>query len=260
MELEMETFASDRKNLRYIRSGKGKPLVLIHGYPLDHTIWNKVVPLLEQKFDLIIPDLQGFGESDIGKIEPSMIDYARDIERLLNHLKIKKAFLGGHSMGGYVMLAFTKEFPQRVSGLAMISTQSVADSQERKKARRANAEQVEKMGIGVVLDSMVPKLSKDPLVQEYVRQVITRQKPKGIINALIAMANRPDSTELLKSLKIPVVIVHGNGDELIPIDRAREMKTDLPTASYSELVGVGHMPMIENPKAIANVLDQLLNL
>ena len=254
----METFTLERNNIRFNRRGKGEPLVLIHGYPLDHTIWEEVVPLLEQKFDLIIPDLCGFGESDIIKTEPSMADYAGDIERLLDHLKIKKAIIGGHSMGGYVTLSFAHEFPDRVSGLAMISTQTAADAQDRKEARRATAKQVLEKGIGVIIDSMVPKLSNNRIVQEYVRQVITRQKPYGIINALNAMADRPDSTELFKSFKFPVVIVHGTADELIPVDRAREMKAALPSAYYYELPGLGHMAMMEDPTKFANVINHLI--
>ena len=114
--------------LAYERRGRGVPLVLIHGYPLDHTIWDEVVPLLESDFDLILPDLRGFGESGLMEADSSILDFASDIADLLTQLKIKRAILTGHSMGGYVALAFAREYPERMSGLGLISSQLRADT------------------------------------------------------------------------------------------------------------------------------------
>src|SRR5512141_595906 len=121
--MEMTKANIDGINLAYARRGEGSPLVLIHGYPLDHSIWDEVAPLLEHDFELIIPDLRGFGQSDVMQADQSILDYASDIAGLLTHLNIKKAYLAGHSMGGYVALAFARAYEERVTGLAMISSQ-----------------------------------------------------------------------------------------------------------------------------------------
>ncbi len=250
----------DGINIAYDRKGKGLPLILIHGYPLDHTIWNGVIESLSDEFDLIIPDLRGFGESDVREADDSIVDYATDMAGLLNHLKIKKATLVGHSMGGYIALAFAREFPERVSGLGMVSTQILADTKERKEGRIATAKQVLEEGVHTVVESMTPKLSKEVRIQDFVRSLIAKQRPLGIYSALKAMAERPDSTELFTTFKYPTVIVHGDEDALIPVERGREMKAALPSAHYVELAGLGHMAMMENPKAVADALRSFVKV
>ena len=242
-------------NIAYERRGRSEPLILIHGYPLDSTTWNEVAPLLESDFDLIIPDLRGMGQSDAVDKTYTVADLASDIAGLLDHLKIQKAFIAGHSMGGYVALAFAHAYPSRMRGLGMISSQVLADSPERREGRYKAAADVAEKGIGVVVDSMTRKLSADVRIQSFVREVIQRQKPAGIIGSLKAMAERDDSSELFKSFKFPVVIVHGDADALIPVERGREMKAALPSAHYAELKGAGHLPMMESPKEVAEALQ-----
>jgi 3-oxoadipate enol-lactonase len=244
--------------IAYERRGQGLPLVLIHGYPLDHTIWNEVVPLLESDFDLILPDLRGFGESGLAENDSSILDFASDIAGLLTQLKIKRAILAGHSMGGYVALAFARQYPERVSGLGLISSQLRADTPEGKEGRYDTARQVTSHGVSLVMDAMTPKLSAEVRVQAFVRELISKQKPLAISSALKAMAGRPDSTDLAQTFKFPVVVVHGDADALIPVERGREIKAALPNAHYAELKGSGHMPMMENPQAVAEALGFFL--
>src|SRR4030095_14128175 len=119
----MEKIKINDIELAYVRRGKGTPLVLLHGFPLDHHLWDAVSSLLEDKFDLILPDLRGFGESTTVDSPYSMDDYASDIAGLLDQMGIPKGAIAGHSMGGYVALAFARLYPGRVSGLALISSQ-----------------------------------------------------------------------------------------------------------------------------------------
>src|SRR5512134_1803433 len=214
--------------LAYERRGKGTPLVLLHGYPLDHHLWDEVVPLLEDTFDLILPDLRGFGESSTVNSFYAMEDFAADIGGLLDHLGIEKAALAGHSMGGYVALAFIRLFPERVRGLGLVSSQVLADPPERKEARYKSATDVAEHGIGNVVETMALKFTPDEKLQDFARASMERQSPAAYIGALKAMASRVDSTHLLASFLFPVVIVHGDADELIPIERAREIKAALP--------------------------------
>jgi pimeloyl-ACP methyl ester carboxylesterase len=260
MELRMEKTTIDGIKIAYERKGKhmDMPMVLIHGYPLDHTIWNEASSILEKDMDLILPDLRGFGESEINESDTSIFRYAKDMVGLLDHLKIEKAFLVGHSMGGYVALAFARDFPERLSGLVLVSTQTVSDTSERKEGRLSTAKQVMEQGAQIVVESMTPKLSVDQSIQDQLKPLISRQKPLGISCALKAMADRSDTSELFASFKLPIVIVHGGADALIPVERAREMKHALPQAGYFEFSGSGHVPMMEKPSATAEALKSII--
>ena len=253
----MEKIKINDIELAYTRRGKGTPLVLLHGYPLDHHLWDDVAPLLEDTFDLILPDLRGFGESTTVDPPFTMDDYASDIAGLLDQLGIQNASIVGHSMGGYVALAFTKLYPERVSGLGLVSSQVLADPPDRKEGRYKSAADVSDKGIGGVVETMTPKFTSDERLQTFARETMERQQPAAFIGALKAMAERMDSTSLLSSFKFPVVIIHGDADALIPIDRAREVKNAIPPAHLVELNGAGHMPMMEAKEETARALKHL---
>lgn len=242
----------------YTRTGEGAPLVLIHGYPLDHTIWYDMVSSLENDFTLFLPDLRGFGLSGISESQYTIADMASDVAGLLDHLGVEKAYIAGHSMGGYVALAFARTYPQRVLGLGLVSTQAVADTPERKQGRYAAAEEILKTGVHPVAEGMSAKLTPDERVQAFVRSLIAAQRPAGLAGALKAMAEREDSTPALSGFQFPVALVHGESDELIPIQQARDVKASVSQATLTELPGVGHMPMMENPQATAAALKELI--
>ena len=253
----MEQVNVNSIQLGYERRGKGIPLVLLHGYPLDHHLWSEVVPLLTDRFDVILPDLRGFGSSTMIDTPHTIDDYATDIASLLDHLNIDKAAIVGHSMGGYVALAFARLYPERVRGLGLVSSQVLADPPERKEGRYKSAADVSANGIGSVVEAMAPKFTSDEKLQAYARTAMERQRPAAYVGALMAMAERPDSTSLLSSFHFPVVIIHGDADALIPVDRAREVKAALPQAHLVEIKGAGHLPMIEAKEETAEALKHL---
>lgn len=253
----METIHVNGIQLAYERRGSGNPMVLLHGYPLDHRIWDDVVPLLADTFELIIPDLRGFGGSTTVDSFSAIEDYATDIAALLDHLEIQKAAIVGHSMGGYVALAFARLYPNRVTGLGLVSSQVLADPPDRKEGRYKSAAEVADKGIGSVVAAMTPKFTSDARLQAIAKQVMEEQQPAGYIGALKAMAERVDSSPLLSSFNFPVVLVHGDADALIPIDRAREVKAAVPDAHLVEIGDAGHVPMMEAPQKTAEALKQL---
>lgn len=253
----METINVNGIRLAYERHGKGTPLVLLHGFPLDRHLWDDIVPLLEGSFDLIIPDLRGFGGSSTVDSFYAMEDYALDVAGLLDHLGVDKAAIAGHSMGGYIALAFARLFPERMRGLGLVSSQVLADASERKEGRYKSAAEVADKGIASVVEAMTPKFTPDPRLQEFARESMQMQQPAAYIGALKALAERVDSTPLLSSIAYPIVIVHGDADSLVPIDRAREVKAAVPHAHLIELQGVGHMPMKEATEKTAEALKHL---
>jgi len=253
----MDTASVNGVRIAYSRSGSGKPLVLIHGFPFDSSIWDEVVPLLEGSFDLIRPDVRGFGESTTVGTVYSITDMADDIAGLIDSMDLEKVVVAGHSMGGYVALAFAKKYPSRVSGLALISSQARADTPERREGRYKEAKEVEKNGTGFIVDGMIAKLSSNERVQNSLRNVMSKQKIPGVIGALKAMAEREDTTEMIAPIKYPLVLIHGGADVLIPIDRAQEIRAILPSSHMIELPGVCHMPMLESPEGTAKALKLL---
>jgi 3-oxoadipate enol-lactonase len=244
--------------ISYSRLGKGMPLVLLHGFPLDHRIWEDIAPRLTSQFDLILPDLRGLGRSTSNKAGYSVLDMAGDIADLMNHLGLKKVVLAGHSMGGYVTLAFAHSFPDKLLGFGLISSQAVADTAERKVSRYASVEQVEMGGVGVIAESMKGKLTSNHRLQEQLYHVMAQQPKAGVIDSLKAMAERPDNTDVVRRLRGPVLVVHGAVDQLIPIDRAKEANALARNSKLVILPGVGHMPMMEAPVKCVEALRWFL--
>lgn len=240
--------------LAYERHGHGLPMLLIHGHPLDHAIWDAVVPRLENEFDLIVPDLRGFGLSETVQSAYMLTDMAADLAALLDFLGIPQAVLVGHSMGGYIALAFARATPRRVLGLGLVASQVFADPPERKPGRYQTAAEVEKQGVILLADSFPAKLTSNPSLQVFLREIILRQSVHGVAASLRAMAEREDSSILLAEAGFPVLIVHGTEDTLIPLVRARETKALASKAQLVEIEGSGHMPMLEDPEATARAL------
>lgn len=243
-------------SLAYERRGTGTPLLLVHGFPLDHSTWQPLFTHLEPDFDLLLPDLRGFGQSDAPAGAYTVAQMAADLAALLDTLGFRKTCIVGHSMGGYVTLAFANAYPERVLGMGLIGSQAVADSAERKAGRITSARQVELEGVGA-LAGMAEKLSANPDHTPFFREIILRQRAQGMIGALHAIADRPDGSALLAEANTPLVLVHGLADALIPVERSREMKALQPQALFIELPGVGHSPAMEAPIQTAQALQTL---
>jgi pimeloyl-ACP methyl ester carboxylesterase len=243
-------------SLAYERHGKGVPLLLLHGYPLDHSIWEPIIPWLEDDFDLILPDLRGFGESQAVGTDIGLSDFSADVAALLDQLYIRKAAVVGHSMGGYVALAFARAYPGGVLGLGLVSSQALADSPENKAGRYRQAESILAHGVREVAEGMSVKLTAKPDLQARLKELILRQRPEGLAGALRAIAERPDSTAFLSGFNFPVAIVHGLEDALIPIERARMVQAAVPESHLTEIPDTGHMPMMEAPQRTAEALKE----
>jgi pimeloyl-ACP methyl ester carboxylesterase len=246
--------------LYYEEFGKGFPVVFLHGFPFDHTIWEPLVPLISDQARLILPDLRGLGRSPVPDGVNSMRLLAEDVLNLLNTLKIERAILVGHSMGGYASLAFAQAYPHRLAGLGLVSTQAGADSPERRQARYQLAEEVGRKGVKVVAESMAPKLTQNPEQVKSLHKLIMQNKAKGIIACLKGMAERPDALGWLSAISIPAVVVAGDADNFVPLERAQTMAQLLGKAWLVKLPGVGHMPMIDAPQAAADALNQLIQM
>ena len=161
-------------------------------------------------------------------------------------------------MGGYVALAFAQAYPNRVRGLALVASQTAADTPEKREGRFAQARQIAEDGIGETVAGMTPKLSPDARVQKFVHDLMRKQKAAGYIGSLKAIAERADTLSVLADSSFPVLLVHGEADALIPVGLAREIQAKLPRARLVEAPGAGHMLMMESPQQVADALKSLL--
>jgi 3-oxoadipate enol-lactonase len=254
----MLKMAVNGRKTAYERSGTGKAMVLVHGFPLDHTIWEEVVPILNIKADVIVPDLRGFGESEVSPVDYLLTDLAAELLAMLDEFNIQQATIVGHSMGGYIALAFAHAYPKRTLGLGLVASQARADTPERKVSRYEEAEQILSNGVGEVANVMSVKLTGVANLQIKMRELILRQSPQGLAHALKAMAGRPDLLPYLPEFDFPVAIVHGLADALVPVERAQEVRGKVKQGFLVEVEGVGHLPMIEAPKSTAGELLKLI--
>ncbi|MDZ4674056.1 MAG: alpha/beta fold hydrolase [Gemmatimonadota bacterium] len=241
--------------------GTGPAVLFIHGYPLDRTIWQHQVAHLEG-YRRIAPDLRGMGRSDAPDLGYSMATYSDDLAGLLEVLGEESVVLCGLSMGGYVALEFLRRHPDRVRGLVLMDTKAEADSPEGRKARDAQLAMVRESGIAALADQMVPKLLASgaaPSLVAQVRAMVMATPVAGVAGALGAMRDRGDSRVLLPELgRIPVLVVSGAADALIPAAVAEALADAIPGARLEIIPGAGHLPPLEQPAATTAALQRFL--
>ena len=250
-------FSSVKSELFYKRSGTGFPLLLIHGFPLDNETWDTLSDELQGSFDIVQPDLPGFGQSIVSEYPLSIKGFAERLAKLLDHLGIEKTFVAGHSMGGYVALEFARNFPLKMQGLLLVSSQARADTPEKKEGRFQTIDKVNSEGINSVI-GMAEKLSNDPSHQPFLKKMIERQNPAGVKNGLLAMAGREDLSPILSFFNFPITLIHGLSDPLISFERSREIKAHLPSSILIEIPGIGHSPMLEAGTEMKNAFLNML--
>ena len=238
-------------------------LILLHGYPFDPTMWDKVLAALPKDIKVITPDLPGFGQTPVGADEPSLDFMADEIAKLLVRENIPRAVLAGFSMGGYVTLSFAERFQDRVAGLALINSQALADTDEVRAGRRATIQKVHQQGVRAATDAAMPKLFaaanvNKPELLRYPMEGANKAGVAGITWALEAMARRPNRTAVLQRLTVPLLILHTTEDKFIPVERARDLAKQIPSALYVEVAEAGHCSPLEAPDEVAKALLELL--
>jgi len=244
--------------------GKAAPLLLIHGFPLDRTMWAAQRQGLADVARVIAPDLRGFGESGFPGGAVTMDTYADDLVAFLDALSIQKVVVAGLSMGGYVAFAFYRKNPRRVRGLVLANSKAGPDSPEGKKARDENAALARTQGAAAVGEKMMPKMltpttaAQRPDVANAVGAMMKRQSVEGVVAALLAMRDRPDSTPTLEKISVPTLIVSGADDTLIPPREAESMRDGIPSARLVSIPGAAHLENVEQPDAFNGAVREFL--
>ena len=254
---------TDTVQLHYVEHGAGQPVVLLHGFPLDHTIWEAQIEALSARWHVIAPDLRGHGQSPIWGGVFYMEDMAADVVALLDSLEIERAVWVGHSMGGYVTMAALRRFPERVAGAAMVATHPFADSPEKRTQREMTAQKVLSEGVGTLAEEMLGVLfaPETPPSADYVRRtaaIMRRANPQGVAAALRGMAARPSSVGTLLSARVPMIFIQGQHDQIVTRNVLRRIEDRLPPVSIRRIEGAGHMPMLERPELTSAALGEFL--
>jgi pimeloyl-ACP methyl ester carboxylesterase len=249
-------------DIAFTDEGKGKALVFVHGFPLNRLIWAKQVEAFQMGHRVIAPDLRGLGGSEGSAPPVTMARHAEDLFALIQHLKAGPVTLVGHSMGGYVALAFAKAYPQLLRGLALVSTKSGPDTPQAATARRAQAETVARVGTSVVVDAMAPKMlalhNTDAGMTSAVRECMGRSGPIGVTGALLGMAERPDMGTMLGQIRVPTLVASGADDTLIPPTESEALAKAIPGAQLVLIPEGGHLVTFERADAFNKALGDWL--
>lgn len=248
--------------LAFTDEGRGAPLVFIHGFPFNRAVWQPQVDAFRARYRVIAPDLRGFGESETLSSVSTMAQFADDVHTLLNHLHSGPVVLIGHSMGGYVALAFVRQYPAMLRGLMLVGTRSGADTPETAAGRRATARKVKTEGVDVVVDAMAPKMlspkNSDIAMASRVRELMSHATPTGVSGALLGMAERPDSTQLLSKISVPTLIVAGADDMIIPPIESEKLADTIKEAQLKIIPDAGHLVTFEKPAQFNRALTEWL--
>lgn len=255
--------------MSYIDSCDQLTLLCIHGFPLSSGMWEPQVEDLGNYARVIAPDLRGHGRSDVTPAPYSVGQLADDCLDLLDFLGVfRPVVLCGHSMGGYVAFEFFRRYPDRVAGLILAATKAKADTPEGKAGRDAAVAKARQEGTTAVAADMLPKLlapqtyDDDPELVEFVQEMMDETSLEGMVGALQAMKERPDSLETLAAIDVPTLIIHGADDRLIPLAEAQAMKAACRSAELVVIPDAGHLPNLEQiddfNDAVMNFLESLL--
>jgi len=263
--MEVSRVSINNIQLAYTDTGVGRPIVLIHGYPFNRALWTEQLPALSNDHRIIAPDLRGFGDSDASQDTSTMNQLATDVAALMDHLEIPSATIGGLSMGGYVALAFYKQFHSRVRALVLADTRAQADTEEGKQTRAQQAEKALSEGMAGIADAMLPKLltpetvSKRPEIVKFVRDMMLQAKPEGAAAALRGMAEREDQTELLAKIMVPTLILVGAEDAITPVADSEKMHHAIDSSRMVILDHAGHVSNLERTQQFNDELLHFLS-
>jgi pimeloyl-ACP methyl ester carboxylesterase len=251
----------------YSDQGTGLPIVFLHAFPLNRTMWATQEDALSSQFRIVTIDLRGHGESDAPLWRYTLEQSADDVRALLDYLAIRQALFVGLSMGGYLLFAFYRKYASRVKGLILADTRAQADTAEGKDGRFQMAQTAYKKGPSAIADLMIPKLlspitiqTKPDLVQ-HVRAMIEGNQISGIAGDLMAMAERPDSIPLLNHITCPTQIIVGELDQATPPSDAKLMADHIPNARLAVIPQAAHLANLEQQEAFNQIVSAFaLNL
>jgi pimeloyl-ACP methyl ester carboxylesterase len=261
----MPSLRRDDAQIFYELRGRGPAIVLLHPFPAHHEFWLPAIPALESRYRLILPDLRGHGESEIGRGPALMSKHAADIAAVMDACGAGKAAFIVCSIGGYIVFEFLRRYRARVSALALCNTRPQADTPEARANRLKTADAVLQQGTEQFLEMMIPKLlgrttiSSRPDLVEGALRMMRKMSPEDISQVQRGMAERPDSVPDLKHINLPTLIIMGEEDTLSTGVDGELMRQSIPGSRLSVIPKAGHYAPWECPEAVAPLLRQFLD-
>lgn len=258
----MITFANGRA-IGYDDVGSGIPVLFLHGFPHNRSLWSPQLGALAAPARTIGMDLRGFGESDLGD-SASVDAYADDAAALLDALDVERAVVAGLSMGGYAAFAFWRRHRQRVRALVLCDTRATPDTDEARDSRRRMQALARERGSMSVANEMITGMvgrttrQNHPELVDELHRMMSLAPVEGVVGALDALMNRPDSTPTLATIDVPTLIVVGEEDALTPVRDARAMHLAIEGSRLEVIGGAGHVSNMERPATFNHVLSEFL--
>jgi 3-oxoadipate enol-lactonase len=267
---EMKTVRVADIDMAYVDRGSGIPVLLVHGFPLDYTMWTPQIDALADRWRVVAPDLRGFGRTPLGSVDTErgipMEQFADELAGLLAALAIDQpVVLCGLSMGGYIAWQFVRRHADRLRALVVCDTRAGADTDEARAARMKMIEHIDQWGAARVADMMGPRLfaprsfETQPDQVRALRQVVESTAPASIAAAQRGMAARPDMTGFLPQIDVPTLVLVGDQDVITPPPEAASIAAAIPHAEMVIVPGAGHMTTLENPAAVNAALARFLS-
>lgn len=242
-------------NLRFEDIGTGKPVVLIHGFPLSGNMWNSQAKILAAKgFRVILPDLPGFGKDIDNSKRFTIEEMAAQILELIESLMIEKAIIGGLSMGGYVLFNLFRVAPEKFSAMILCDTTYLADTDDKRKGRFDLIAQIENRGTQALIEKMLPNLISDetklnnPDLTAGLEKIFSKVNPAAAVNALQSMAERKDNSDIIEKIRVPTLLVFGEFDKITNLETADKMNELISDSELQIIKHAGHYSNLEAPQ------------
>jgi pimeloyl-ACP methyl ester carboxylesterase len=261
----MEKIVSDDAEIFYDVAGSGAPVVLLHPFPAHHEFWFPLARFLSSRYQLIMPDLRGHGESALGNSSATMQKHASDIASVMDATGADRAPLVGVSIGGYAIFEFWRRLRDRVTALVLCNTKASADTPEARAGRLEAANDVLQRGTEPFFESMLQKLlgettrrSRPDLVEGALR-MMRKMTAEDVAGVQRGMAERPDSISTLKTINVPTLIITGDEDLMTGVPEAEVMKQNISSSQMKVIGKAGHYSPWEQPEEVGRLLRQFLD-
>ncbi len=265
LKLKRAAMSKGIVSLHYQMKGEGPSLIFVHGFPLSHEMWNpQFLFFTKNNFNVIVPDLRGFGLSSVEHSDQTMDDFADDIISLANKLEIEKFSVVGMSMGGYIVFNLLERYPTRIDKVILVATKASADDEKGKERRNQLIDLALTKGKKAVTEEF-KKILFAPLTWEKRKDLITEvsfilesASLNGIVGSLKAMRDRKDYVEFLSKINNQTLVIHGKSDLASPISNAELMVEKIPNAKYYYSEIAGHLVNLEDAEKVNEVILEFL--
>ncbi len=242
-----------------------QPIILIHGFPFNYTMWTSQIRALKKDYRVIAYDIRGLGKSYVGDGQYTMEFFVDDLFSLVHEMQLEKPVLCGLSMGGYIALRAVERDQSRFAGLILMDTKADADDDKGKLNRADGINKINVDGLDKFVDDLIPNLLAEESLKnmkstvENITNVCKNNNATGVKGSLLAMLSRTSTVRYLKKIEIPTLVMGGSFDKLTPPPVMREMADKIKDSEYGIVPRAGHLSPVENSEYVNDMLCGFMN-